>query len=121
MHAFLPRVRLMRSRVACDVSGASKGGVCLNAYEGLFVLDADLEEEAAKQAVAAIQDAITARDGVVESVEEWGERDLAYPIRKKRKGRYVLLLFSAPPSAVAELNRSYRLMAPILRHLIVRR
>jgi len=93
----------------------------LNAYEGLFVLDVGLDEAAAKAALQAVQDAITTRDGTVESVTEWGERELAYPIRKKQKGIYLLLLFTAPSPAVVELNRGYRLMEPVLRHLIVRR
>jgi len=87
----------------------------------LFVLDAELDEAAATEAVKAIQDAITARDGTVEELTQWGERELAYPIRKKQKGAYWLLLFNAPSSAVVELNRGYRLMEPVLRHLIVRR
>ena len=63
---------------------------------------------------------LTAEGGEVARREYWGLRNLAYRIKKNRKGHYVLLNYTAPASAVAEMERNMRLSEDILRYMTVR-
>jgi small subunit ribosomal protein S6 len=58
--------------------------------------------------------------GKVAKTEYWGLRNLAYRIKKNRKGHYVLLNIEAPWAAVAEMERQQRLNEDIIRFLTVR-
>lgn len=65
--------------------------------------------------------AILTRDdrGEVTAVEQWGKRQLAYPIRGQANGYYVVTQFSADPAVIAELERALKLDEELLRYLIV--
>ena len=65
--------------------------------------------------------AILTRDdrGEVTAVEQWGKRQLAYPIRGQTNGYYVVTQFSADPVIIAELERVLKLDEELLRYLIV--
>lgn len=89
-------------------------------YEGLFVLDADLSDDALTKFQTQITGQITKLGGVVERSQAWGKRRLAYRIRRKRDGFYLLLLIRLAPSAVAPLEQWARLQETILRQLVVR-
>ena len=68
-----------------------------------------------------IETTITTDSGVVDSVEEWGKRKLAYAIDKLTDGDYTLINFHAEPTAIAELDRVLRIMDDVVRFMIVRR
>jgi small subunit ribosomal protein S6 len=62
-----------------------------------------------------------AANGVeIEKTDEVGERDLAYEIKKRKKGRYVLLVIKADPAKIAVLDRILKLNANLLKYLFVR-
>src|SRR5690606_26774109 len=63
---------------------------------------------------------ITNRGGRVAKVENWGLRNLAYKVKKNRKGHYVLLNIDAPAAAVKEMERNLRLNEDVLRHMTIR-
>lgn len=92
----------------------------MNSYELMFIIDPDLEEEAAQKVVAAVKEAISGVGGEVTEERMMGKRRLAYEIKKKTDGLYVLLYFQAPPAAMEELNRALRINEQVLRHLITR-
>lgn len=92
----------------------------MNPYELMFIIDPDLEEEAAKKVVAAVKDSIAGVGGEVTAERMMGKRRLAYEIKKKTDGLYVLIHFQAPPTAIEELNRALRINDQVLRHLITR-
>ena len=58
--------------------------------------------------------------GAFDHVEEWGLRDLAYPIEKQSKGFYSLLRYRSTVRAVEELERTMKLSDGVLRYLTVR-
>ena len=92
----------------------------LNSYETIFIIDADLEEDAVK----ALQEKFTsliASNGTVETVDEWGKRRLAYEINDKTEGFYVLVDFKADAEFPKELDRQYRITDGILRTIIIRK
>ncbi|MDR2596355.1 MAG: 30S ribosomal protein S6, partial [Treponema sp.] len=62
-----------------------------------------------------------AANGVeIEKTDEIGERDLAYEIKKRKKGRYVLFVIKSDPAKIAVLDRILKLNANLLKYLFVR-
>ncbi len=87
-------------------------------YEVMFILDPILEDEKKTAAIDTIKGIIEA-DGVVEKVDIWGNRKLAYPIQKKNDGYYVVVTFQGNPSLPKELDRRLKISDNVMRHLIV--
>ena len=85
-------------------------------YEGMFILNASLSEEATKKALEKICDAISERGGEVHKTHDWGRRKLAYEIDSSKQGHYFLLYFSVVPSALSEMNAEYLLNEDLLRY-----
>lgn len=91
----------------------------MRAYECVYILDPSLEEAAVKEKTDRFNEIVTARKGSVETVDIWGKRRLAYPIKKKYEGTYILMKFHADSNILDELGRIYRFDDAVLRHLIV--
>ena len=62
---------------------------------------------------------VTTRGGTVHRVEDWGRRQLAYPILKVAKAHYLLFNIECSKSDVRELDRSFKFNDAIIRHLCV--
>lgn len=89
-------------------------------YEMLYVLDTAMTDEAKDAVIAKFEATVTGMNGTVVSTEKWGVRKLAYPIRYKNDGFYVLMTFEAEGNAVAELDRLAGLSTDILRRIITK-
>lgn len=88
-------------------------------YETIFVLEANFDEASVEQEIDKIREIVTGNGGEVVAVEKWGRRKLAYEIRKKKEGIYVLIRFKAEPSVLPIIGRRYELHEHLLRHIIV--
>lgn len=89
-------------------------------YEGMYILNATLSEDARAKALERIISEITNRGGEVHKVHDQGRKKLAYEIRGAREGYYFLLYFSAPTSKLSELWREYHLNEDLLRFLTLK-
>jgi small subunit ribosomal protein S6 len=89
-------------------------------YETLTVLHPDLGEAGAKEVVQKVRATLEAGRAEIKKVDEWGMRELAYPIRKQRRGIYALVEYKSEPQAVAELERQLKLNDQVLRFITVR-
>ena len=89
-------------------------------YELIVIFQADLDEVALDAAVENIETLIKNNHGVIEKIDRWGKRKLAYLIRKTNEGYYVLVNFEYDPEEVANLRRALGFNEHILRHSIVR-
>jgi small subunit ribosomal protein S6 len=89
-------------------------------YETLTVLHPDLGEAGSKEMAGRLRGILEAGRAEIKKVDEWGMRELAYSIRKQRRGIYVLLEYKAEPQAVAELERQLKLNDQVLRFITVR-
>ena len=89
-------------------------------YELMVVLDPNLDEAAIDSLNTRIQSLATQRGGVIEHVDTWGRRRLAYPIGRYRDGVYILYRMQLPPNAAAEIERALKLTESVVRHLLVR-
>ena len=87
-------------------------------YEVMFIIDPALEDEKKDAAVERVKSVI-ASEGEVEKVDVWGLRKLAYPIRKKNEGYYVVIEFKAELILPAELDRRLKISDDFMRHIIV--
>ncbi|MBD5642146.1 MAG: 30S ribosomal protein S6 [Desulfovibrio sp.] len=79
-------------------------------------LSADNREGMLKNIVAIIE----REGGKIEKIDQWGMRDLAYPVRKQMRGYYVLVVYEGPSALVAELERNLRITEGIFKFLTVR-
>jgi len=63
---------------------------------------------------------LAANGAEVEKTDEIGDRDLAYEIKKRKRGKYALLVIKADPSKITVLDRIFKLNANLLKFLFVR-
>lgn len=96
------------------------GGEMMRNYECIFILHPSFDEEAVKTAVDKFKGVIETEGGVIDNVDLWGKRRLAYEIAKVNEGIYVLFNFQAEPELPKELDRIFRITDGILRHIIVK-
>jgi len=92
----------------------------LRTYELVFIAQPDLDEDALNSLVDRVQQVMTDNGGEVQKVERMGRRRLAYSIKKRTEGHYVLVQAGLDRTAIVELERSLRLSGDVLRHLLVR-
>ena len=88
-------------------------------YETIFILDPTLDDHAIQKEIKKIEDLITNLKGRIIKTEKWGNRRLAYPIRKKLQGYYTLIYFEGEGNLLTELERAYKLNESCLRYLTV--
>jgi small subunit ribosomal protein S6 len=87
-------------------------------YEGLFILKPNLTDEEYGKLTTSILDVIAKNGGKVDAKEDLGTRDLAYMIKKDKKGRYLLVYFTAETSSITAMERLYKINESILRAVI---
>ena len=88
-------------------------------YETVFIATPVLSEAQMKEAVAKYVDFIKKNEGEIVYEEDWGLKQLAYPIQHKTSGFYYLIEFKADPQFVATLETQYHRDERILRYLTV--
>lgn len=93
----------------------------MKAYELLFFVSPTLSEEDRLATLSRVDATITSQNGVVDSVEEWGKKKLAFEVDKLTDGDYILVNFHAEPSSIAELDRVLRITDAVKRHIVVAR
>jgi len=91
----------------------------MRAYELSCIIHPDVDEEGLNAIVEGLNRAITANNGQVTSVDSWGKRRLAYPIRKCEEGYYVVMRTQLEPEAIPELERNLKLTDEVIRYLLV--
>ena len=91
-------------------------------YECLFVLGTKTLDDAALEATTEkFKDLITKNGGVIENVDVWGKRRLAYAINYETEGYYVLVNFEADSKVPAELDRVFNITTGVLRSMIIKK
>lgn len=86
-------------------------------YEGMYILNASLSEEARKKALDKLSGQIVEKGGEVHKIIDWERRRLAYQIDGKREGHYYLFYFTAPSLVLDELWREYHLNEDLIRFM----
>jgi small subunit ribosomal protein S6 len=86
----------------------------------MFVVDPTLSDEEIGTIRERLKDLAESRGAEVKKIEPWERRRLAYEIKGRREGVYVLAELRADPSVVAELERQLTVTETVLRHMAVR-
>ncbi len=88
-------------------------------YETLLVLNPELPEAQTRETIDRARRLLTDAGAEDFQVQEWGMRDLAYEIRKHKRGYYVLLEYRATSELVMELERNLKIADEVLRFISV--
>jgi small subunit ribosomal protein S6 len=88
-------------------------------YECFIIIDADLPDDAIAGADEKIKNVVAGNGGAVLDYVPWGKKKLAYPVKKRTRGHYVLMEFAGESKLVAELERNMRLDERILKFITV--
>jgi len=87
-------------------------------YEVCFIVHPDQSEQVPAM-IDRYRTLVTAQGGTVHRVEDWGRRQLAYPIEKLVKAHYVLFNIECTKPTLDELEHGFRYNDAVLRHLTV--
>lgn len=93
----------------------------MKAYEVMVIIDPSLDDEARAGVLAKVQALVTEPGGTVDSLDEWGERKLAFEIEGKTEGQYAVVQFHATPEIVAEMDRVLHITDAVVRYMVLRR
>jgi small subunit ribosomal protein S6 len=88
-------------------------------YEIVFIVHPDQSEQVPAM-VERYKGVIAGRNGIVHRLEDWGRRQLTYPLQKVHKAHYVLMNIECDQETVDELDHSFKFSDAVLRHLIVK-
>ena len=89
-------------------------------YEIMFILSTQLSDEEKKAGIALVEETLTKAGAVELKTEVWGDRKLAYPIKKKENGYYVLTLFQIDGTKLPEVEAKLNITETILKYMIVK-
>jgi small subunit ribosomal protein S6 len=88
-------------------------------YEICFIVHPDQSEQVPAM-IERYRGVIGQRNGIVHRLEDWGRRQLTYPIQKVHKAHYVLMNIECDQETVTELEHSFKFSDAVLRHLIIK-
>ncbi|MCU7932932.1 MAG: 30S ribosomal protein S6 [Candidatus Thiodiazotropha sp. (ex Codakia rugifera)] len=89
-------------------------------YEVVFLVHPDQSEQVPAM-IERYRSGIEAKSGAIHRLEDWGRRQLAYPINKIHKAHYVLMNIECDSEALSELESAFRFNDAVIRNLIIRR
>ena len=88
-------------------------------YEIVFIVHPDQSEQVPAM-VERYKALVTSRNGQIHRLEDWGRRQLAYPIQKLHKAHYVLMNIECDGEVLAELEHGFKFNDAVLRHLTIK-
>lgn len=90
-------------------------------YEVVFVLAPNLSEEEVEQWIETFSKTAEEKGAKILQVDNWGKRRLAFPVKKRQEGNYVVLTLEEPSAeALGELERRFKVTDAVIRFLSVR-
>ncbi|MBI2868904.1 MAG: 30S ribosomal protein S6 [Chloroflexi bacterium] len=92
----------------------------LRDYELIIIISPQVPEESLEPVLDNISQFITGKGGVIEKMDRWGKKKLAYPLKHFIEGNFVLATFKMNPASSRELEKQLRLTEEVLRHMLVR-
>ena len=88
-------------------------------YEIVFMVHPDQSEQVPAM-IERYKTLVTERNGTIHRLEDWGRRQMAYPIQKVHKAHYVLMNIEADKETLGELEHVFKFNDAILRHLLIK-
>jgi small subunit ribosomal protein S6 len=97
------------------------GGANMKAYEILYIIRPDMDEEATTALVDRLSGLAASNGAQNLTVEKWGKRRLAYEIKDYKEGQYILMNFDAEGKTSQEVERVMKISDDVIRFLTVRK
>lgn len=88
-------------------------------YEIVFIVHPDQSEQVPAM-IERYRSTVTSRGGKLHRLEDWGRRQMTYPIQKMHKAHYVLMNIECDQETLVELEHAFKFNDAVLRHLIVK-
>ncbi len=88
-------------------------------YEIIFIVHPDQSEQVPAM-IERYKTLVTTRNGAIHRLEDWGRRQMAYPIQKVHKAHYVLMNIEADQETMGELEHAFKFNDAVLRHLVIK-
>lgn len=92
----------------------------IRTYELMYVIDSSLPEENIKTVIEKINNTIK-KNGELLEQQNLGDRKLAYPIKKKQRGTYILNVIKGENNTITETERTLKITDGVLRYLTIRK
>jgi small subunit ribosomal protein S6 len=89
-------------------------------YESVVILDPELPEEDIQNFTEKYSQAIKQNGGEVIKIEDWGFKKLAYLVKKRERGRYLLLDYVGLPALLSELERQFKISEEVMKFVSVK-
>lgn len=90
-------------------------------YEVLYILSPAITEEERDSVIDKFKKFVEERDGVVGTIDKWGIKTLAYPIKFKKEGYYILMNYQSPEQTSIDMGKLMLISESILRHIIIKK
>jgi small subunit ribosomal protein S6 len=88
-------------------------------YEIVFIVHPDQSEQVPAM-IERYKTLVTGRNGAIHRLEDWGRRQMAYPIQKVHKAHYVLMNIECDNESLVELETAFKFNDAVLRHLTIK-
>ncbi|MDR1425179.1 MAG: 30S ribosomal protein S6 [Azoarcus sp.] len=88
-------------------------------YEIVFIVHPDQSEQVPAM-IERYKGIVTAHNGQIHRLEDWGRRQMTYPIQKVHKAHYVLMNIEIDDETLAELEHAFKFNDAVLRHLTIK-
>ena len=88
-------------------------------YETVFISDPDLQDQARLDLYDKVRNIIAKENGILLNFDEWGNKKMAYEIKKKLRGNYVCVTYGGTGDLVKELERNFRITDDILKFMTI--
>jgi len=118
------RHQTQRGAVFNPCSGISRGLISarrqsMRMYETIFIADPDLQDEARNNLFEKFKGILLQEGGILANFDDWGNKKLAYEIKKKSRGHYICMTYGGTGDLVKELERNFRLDEKILKYMTI--
>ena len=98
---------------------ASVGPVRTREYETIYILRPDVTRDAQERVATRVSEVMTKGKGTLTSIENWGRRQLSFPVNKQKRGVYVYLKYLGQGDVVNELERNLRMLDEVVKYQTV--
>ncbi|MBU1698168.1 MAG: 30S ribosomal protein S6 [Proteobacteria bacterium] len=88
-------------------------------YETVFIANPDLQDQTRTDLFEKVRNIIAKEGGILTNFDEWGNKKLAYEIKKKLRGHYVCVTYGGTGKLIKELERNFRLSDDVLKFMTI--
>jgi small subunit ribosomal protein S6 len=92
----------------------------MSSYELVLIISPEVTDEEMPDFITKLSEQVNKIGGSVDEINQWGKKQLAYPIKRSTEGNYVLTKLKLKPDLTKELEANLRLSGKILRHLLIK-